>query len=77
MQSKILSSINFIKTITKMKKENKTVRAINIVLLGAIVFISLTGCLAGRFGVNGELTTPTDTIRFSDRPKASVTISVE
>ncbi|MBR5436733.1 MAG: hypothetical protein IK120_07690 [Muribaculaceae bacterium] len=60
-----------------MKKENKTVRAINIVLLGAIVFISLSGCLTGRFGVSGELTTSTDTIRFSDKPKASVTISVE
>ena len=61
----------------KFKKKNKTVRIINIALAGAITFVTLSSCLTGRFGVDGSLTTPTDTIRFSDKPKASVTISVE
>ena len=61
----------------KKSKKNKAIRATIIASVIIAAGLVLASCLTGRFGFDGSLTTPTDTIRISDHPKASVTISVE
>lgn len=61
-----------------MKRPNKQITKVIIISVAVLISVVVTvSCLTGRFGIDGLLTTPTDTIRVSDHPKASVTISVE